>query len=189
MFQTYDFSVTLYSDLLNCRSLLLNCQQLLVMMLYIVPWSLLLWLHGILILSCKYSSLLLCQMALIVERRNHRAVLIRMTQEILGNWVYVSSLMMCRWPSPNFKSLYCNTCKMFWYSLNKSCSKSKFANVDCKCNPGNSVLRSTCTILPPQVLPQKGDEQPWPLRCMPHTYPQSWSCFLDLVLFPVKATT
>ena len=66
---------------------------------------------------------------------------------------------------------------------------NKFAKANCECNLGNSVLNPMCANLPPQVLPQNGDEQPWPLRCMPYNYPQSWSCFLDLVLFPVKATT
>ena len=114
MFQTSDYSVTFYSDWLNRLSLLLHCQQLVLMILYRVPWSLLLWLHGKLILPCV--NILHYSFAEWPRSRREETL-----AQCRSGWHKTPprpsslcvKLMMSRWPSPTSKSLHFNTWKCF----------------------------------------------------------------------------
>ena len=89
-------------------------------------------------------------------------------------------------------SCYCsNTWVMCWCSLNKILfhPRTSLPTIIATAIQATVYSDSKCMNLPPQILPQKGDEYPWPLQCMPHTHKsQPWHCFLgsgNLLIMPL----
>ncbi len=70
-------------------------------------------------------------------------------------------------------SRYCsNTWVMCWCSLNKILfhPRTSLPTIIATAIQATVYSDSKCMNLPPQILPQKGDEYHWPLQCMQHTH-------------------